>query len=183
MSDDWRVMAPPCDSHVVSPRKMPMVPSVAMNGSMRPRVVMSPLARPQAAPMATASAPATMSMVIGSLIEPPFMNRIIRLATNAVMAPTERSRPPAEMTKVAPTADDGSEGGAGQHVDQVADGEEAPVGERADDQQDGERHEGRHRRHVDPPEAPFPRAVLCRCVRHVRPTLIASASWVLMPVA
>src|SRR3954451_20591384 len=81
-----------------------MVPSVAMNGSMLPAVVIRPLARPQIAPMTMASAIATTSIVAGSAITPLFMNMIVRLATNATMEPTDRSRPPADITKVAPTA-------------------------------------------------------------------------------
>src|SRR6266550_2430396 len=81
-----------------------MVPSVAMNGSMLPAVVTRPLARPQTAPMTMASAIATTSIVAGSAITPLFMNMIVRLATNATMEPTDRSRPPADITKVAPTA-------------------------------------------------------------------------------
>src|SRR6266702_4604155 len=81
-----------------------MVPSVAMNGSMLPAVVIRPLARPQAAPMTMASAIATTSIIAGSAITPLFMNMIVRLATNATMEPTDRSRPPADITKVAPTA-------------------------------------------------------------------------------
>ena len=80
-----------------------MVPSVAMNGSIRPTVVIRPLASPQVAPIATATTMPASSMVSGSPIAPLLRNRIIRLATKAVIAPTERSRPPAEMTKVAPT--------------------------------------------------------------------------------
>ena len=75
-----------------------------MNGSMLPAVVIRPLARPQAAPMTMASATAKTSIVAGSAITPLFMNMIIRLATNATMEPTDRSKPPADITKVAPTA-------------------------------------------------------------------------------
>src|SRR5437016_7896359 len=81
-----------------------MVPSVAMNGSMLPAVVIRPLARPQPAPMTMASAIATTSIIAGSAITPLFMNMIVRLATNATMEPTDRSRPRADITKVAPTA-------------------------------------------------------------------------------
>src|SRR5450755_2500210 len=75
-----------------------------MNGSMLPAVVIRPLARPQAEPMTMASAIATAIIVAGSAITPLFMNMIVRLATNATMEPTDRSRPPADITKVAPTA-------------------------------------------------------------------------------
>src|SRR3954462_15145508 len=83
---------------------MPMVPSVAMNGSMLPAVVIRPLASPHAAPMTMASAIATTSIVAGSAMTPLFMNMIVRLATNATIEPTDRSRPPADITNVAPTA-------------------------------------------------------------------------------
>ena len=83
---------------------MPIVPSVAMKGSMRPTVVIRPLARPQSAPMPIASSMAATSIRNGLAIMPLFKNMIVRLATKATIEPTERSRPPAEMTKVAPTA-------------------------------------------------------------------------------
>ncbi len=83
---------------------MPIVPSVAMKGSMRPTVVTSPLSSPQAAPARMANTTAAASIRCGSAIAPEFMNRIIRLATKASMEPTDRSRSPDEMTKVAPTA-------------------------------------------------------------------------------
>ena len=83
---------------------MPIVPSVAMKGSILPTVVIRPLARPQSEPMTMASAMAAAIIRPGSAIAPEFMNRIIRLATKATIDPTERSRSPDEMTKVAPTA-------------------------------------------------------------------------------
>ena len=42
-------------SQVISARKMPIVPSVTMKGSIRPKVTIRPLARPQAAPSASAT--------------------------------------------------------------------------------------------------------------------------------
>jgi hypothetical protein len=83
---------------------MPIVPSVAMNGSILPTVVMRPLRSPQAPPMTTVSAIAAVSMSAGSAMAPEFMKRIMIEATKATIEPTDRSRSPEEMTKVAPTA-------------------------------------------------------------------------------
>jgi hypothetical protein len=69
-----------------------------MNGSILPIVVMRPLNRPQAAPMARATSMAATSISVGSAITPEFMNRIIRLATKATIEPTDRSSPPDEIT-------------------------------------------------------------------------------------
>ena len=81
-----------------------MVPSVTMNGSILPSVVVRPLNRPQSAPTASDSVmAATMRSVVFS-ISPEFRNRIVRPETKAAIAPTERSRPPPVMTNVCPTA-------------------------------------------------------------------------------
>ncbi|AEQ08180.1 Hypothetical protein BMNI_I0552 [Brucella melitensis NI] len=77
---------------------MPMVPSVAMKGSMPPTVVMIPFSRPQAAPTTSASMTAAMSISTGSAIIPLFMNKIMMLATKATIAPTDKSSPPDEIT-------------------------------------------------------------------------------------
>ena len=98
------VIEPPCASQVSSERKMPIVPSVTMNGSILPSVVVRPLNRPQSAPTASDSAiAATISSVVFS-ISPEFRNRIVRPETKAAIAPTERSSPPPVMTSVCPTA-------------------------------------------------------------------------------
>ncbi len=83
---------------------MPIVPSVAMNGSIFPTVVISPFASPQSAPATMVKTTATASISAGSAMMAEFIKRIIRLATKATIDPTERSRSPDEMTKVAPTA-------------------------------------------------------------------------------
>ena len=75
-----------------------------MNGSIRPTVVIRPFARPHSEPAITAKRTAAVSIRAGSAMTPEFMNRIIRLATKATIAPTDRSRSPEEMTKVAPIA-------------------------------------------------------------------------------
>ncbi|MNT38970.1 hypothetical protein D3C72_1751840 [compost metagenome] len=77
---------------------MPMVPSVAMKGSIRPTVVMSPLTSPQVAPSTSANIVAPINISTGSAMTPLFMNRIIRLATKATIEPTERSSPPDDIT-------------------------------------------------------------------------------------
>ena len=97
------VMVPPAASQITSERKMPMVPSVTMKGSMRPKVTIRPFARPQAALTAMAA-----SMPSGERAHSPpprlLRVRIIMPAVSAAMEPTERSSPPPAITKVAPTA-------------------------------------------------------------------------------
>ena len=97
------VMVPPSACQTTSALKMPMVPRVTMKGSMRPNVTTRPLARPQAA--LTATATAMPSARVSTPPEPaPFSVRIITPATRAAMEPTERSSPPPAITKVAPIA-------------------------------------------------------------------------------
>lgn len=81
-----------------------MVPSVAMNGSILPTVTMTPFARPHSSPVTTAIAiPAGMAQRprLGAIM---FMNMMVMPAMKATIEPTDRSRPPDEMTNVAPTA-------------------------------------------------------------------------------
>ncbi len=75
-----------------------------MNGSMPPCVTIRPLAKPQAAPTTIDSVTATAMSRIGFARRPVFRNRMSRLATKATIEPTDRSRPPAVITNVAPTA-------------------------------------------------------------------------------
>ena len=83
---------------------MPMVPSVTMNGSIRPNVTIRPLARPQAA-LKRNGAQSCRARACLRRAPPTLLSvRIITPATSAAMEPTERSSPPPEITKVAPTA-------------------------------------------------------------------------------
>ena len=81
-----------------------MVPSVTMNGSILPSVVVTPLNSPQRAPTASDSAIAATISSVAFAISPEFRNRISRPATKAAIAPTDRSSPPPVMTSVCPTA-------------------------------------------------------------------------------
>src|SRR5690625_1462689 len=97
-------MEPPSDIHVMSARKMPMVPSVTMKGSILPTVTIRPFSNPQAAPTAnptTAPTKIALAPIDGSRW---FMVRIMMPVTNAIMDPTDKSRHPDEITNVAPTA-------------------------------------------------------------------------------
>ena len=85
---------------------MPIVPSVRMNASIPARVIRMPLTKPAASPVNSASA-----MPIRITGNPPpmlsvsmFITRIISPATKAAIDPTDRSSPPAVMTKVMPIA-------------------------------------------------------------------------------
>ena len=89
---------------VISARKMPIVPRVTMNGSILPMVTMSPLNRPHSAPTQSTSAMPAMIALPPRLGTMAFMNMIMMPVTKAVIEPTDRSSPPEEMTKVAPTA-------------------------------------------------------------------------------
>jgi hypothetical protein len=99
-------MAPPSAKYVRYARKMPSVPSVTMNGSMPPRVISRPCARPNSAPSTSAN---PMPSAITDTGEPSdgarrFIRRIITPAMSAAIEPTERSMPPEMMTKHMPTA-------------------------------------------------------------------------------
>ncbi len=85
---------------------MPIEPSVTMNGSIRARVMSSPLVSPASSPTSRATPmPArTSGMPIPRVGSSAFMTRIIIPAMKAAIEPTERSSPPAVMTKVIPTA-------------------------------------------------------------------------------
>ena len=110
------VIEPPCASQVSSERKMPIVPSVTMNGSILPIVVVRPLNRPQSAPTASDSAIARDDQQRRVLDQPRVEEQDLRPATKAAIEPTERSRPPPVMTSVSPDRDRGDEGAARQHV-------------------------------------------------------------------
>src|SRR6476659_872925 len=85
---------------------MPSVPSVTMKGSMRPRVMSRPCARPKTAPSSSANA---MPSITATIVESPdaprlFIKRMTHPAISAAIEPTERSMPPEMMTKHMPTA-------------------------------------------------------------------------------
>ena len=101
---------------------MPSVPSVTMNGSMRPLVMSRPCARPKSAPSSSGEGhagrhrrPSAIQPARGSA----FISRIMQPAISAAIEPTERSMPPEMMTKHMPDRDDADEGRAGQHVHRV----------------------------------------------------------------
>ena len=77
-----------------------------MNAGMRPMVTSRPFKSPQAAPRAMPVASPTMTAMTS--LPPPskraFMVSMPTAAPNAMTAPTERSMPPAMMTRVIPTA-------------------------------------------------------------------------------
>src|SRR6056297_6026 len=85
---------------------MPSVPSVTMNGSILPRVMVMPLNVPAASPNSSANTMPSPSTASGGspVASIAFMNRIMAPARNAAMEPTERSIPPAMITNVEPTA-------------------------------------------------------------------------------
>ena len=85
---------------------MPSVPSVTMNGSMRPLVISKPCASPNTAPSSSAKTMPMVTTTYGELIDVlmPFISRIIAPAISAAIEPTDRSMPPEMMTKVMPTA-------------------------------------------------------------------------------
>src|SRR5471032_1777689 len=99
-------MAPPSDSHVSVARKMPSVPSVTMKGSMRPRVISRPCARPNTAPSSTAKPAPSTTVSHGARWCAPseFISRMTPPAISAAIEPTDRSMPPLMMTKHMPTA-------------------------------------------------------------------------------
>ena len=85
---------------------MPIVPRVTIKASIFPLVVRKPLMKP--APMPRISEQpmpsSTVQMDAPMLSTAAFMMMIIMPAMKAAMEPTERSIPPAVITKVAPTA-------------------------------------------------------------------------------
>jgi hypothetical protein len=85
---------------------MPSVPSVTMKGSILPRVIRRPWARPKSAPSSSAKAMPSATTATGDqpLGARPFMSRITQPAMSAAIEPTDRSIPPEMMTKHMPTA-------------------------------------------------------------------------------
>ena len=87
-----------CASHLATPRAMPSMPSVAMNGTTRSPVMSTPFASPTSPPASTAAAAAAgtgQSAPIPSAATTPL---------NAMVAPTDRSMPPLTMIIVIPIA-------------------------------------------------------------------------------
>ena len=101
---DFMAMEPPSASQTVTERKIAMVPSVTMNGSILPMVMIAPFSSPASAPTPRATTTPAASIAVSPSIAPELRNRIMILATSAAIDPTDRSSPPAEMTNVAPTA-------------------------------------------------------------------------------
>ena len=80
------------------PRARNMTASDAMNGWMSKTWTMTPIRSPQQVPMRT---PTTSTTGNGA---PAVNNLAVMSPTRATTAPTDRSIPPARMTKVMPTA-------------------------------------------------------------------------------
>src|SRR5690606_6817471 len=97
-------MEPPSDIHVINARKIPIVPKVAMNGSIFPTVTIRPLSRPQPAPTNRPTTAPTQIALDPNEGSSRFIVRIMMPVTKAIIDPTERSRQREEMTKVAPMA-------------------------------------------------------------------------------
>src|SRR5271170_2473396 len=121
---------------------MPMKPSVTMNGSILPSVMTSPLTRPARDP---SRSPARMTIATTPGPSPScwasqFISTIMTPETMAAIEPTDRSMPPAVMTKVA-HRDHADEGAARDDVGQVAFREEVGVDDRAEHSQRDEGHE------------------------------------------
>ena len=85
-------------SHFATPRAMPNIPSVAMNGTTRRRVMTTPLTTPTSAPTRM---PATTAKMTGS---PALMPSAVTTPVSAIVEPTERSIPPLMMMSVMPIA-------------------------------------------------------------------------------
>ncbi len=136
---------------------MPIVPSVAMKGSILPTVVISPLASPQTLPATTAKRTAAVSISAGSAITPEFMNRIIRLATKATSS-RRKGQVACGNDEGGAHRDDGDEGAAGGDVGEVVETDEVGVDHGTDDQQQCKRGKRRHGPEIDVPPGP---AVCC----------------------
>jgi hypothetical protein len=87
-----------CASHFAAPRATPSMPSVAMKGTTRRRVIAVALSRPTRAPSSTA--PSTAS----DGARPSRSARAHSTPVSAIVEPTERSMPPATITSVMPIA-------------------------------------------------------------------------------
>src|SRR5208283_1665210 len=112
------VIDPPCASHVSSERKMPIVPSVTMNGSILPSVVVRPLNRPHSAPTASVR---TIAETINSgmlSMRPELRNRMVQPASGDDERLADRDR--------------GDERAPGKDVGEVVEAQEARIGQRAE---------------------------------------------------
>ena len=128
-----------------------------MNGSIRPTVTSRPLAAPPALPIAR---PATMPSPTAP--QPPpsegtrlLMMMIISPAMKAAIEPTDRSRPPEVITKVAPMAIRPMNDERATMLDEVAERQEIAVEQRAEDHQQQQRQQW--------PEHAQPEARAARC--------------------
>ena len=90
--------APPVHQKT-APERISSIPSVVMNDGTRRRVVISPLTRPTAAPIASSSA-MTGHVLPGS----PSISRAATTTTTVTSEPTDRSNSPETMTKYCPAA-------------------------------------------------------------------------------
>ena len=91
---------------MTSERKIPSVPSVTINASILPLVIAKPLTSPATRPSAsdTPTPSRTVIQPAPRLETAAFITTIITPAIKAAIEPTERSMPPAIITKVAPMA-------------------------------------------------------------------------------
>ncbi len=93
------------------------------------------------------------------------MMMIIMPAMNAAIEPTDRSRPPEVMTKVAPIAMMPMNDDARDDVGEVGEAEEIAVEQRAEDHQQQQRHQRPERAEADARRAGAGVATACRrCV-------------------
>ncbi len=142
------VMVPPAARKITSARKMPIVPSVTMKGSMRPKVTMSPLARPQAALERERDQEAERERARIGRAE--IVQRQDHHAGDEGRHGADGEiEPSAGDDEGGADRDDGDEGRARDDVEEVRRGEEVGVHEGPDGHQHGERDEGRERPHVE----------------------------------
>ena len=85
-------------SHFATPRAMPSMPSVTMNGTTRSFVIIAPLTIPITPPVATAARSASDGG------HPAPMPSAVMTPVSAIVAPTDKSIPPLTMIIVIPIA-------------------------------------------------------------------------------
>ncbi len=128
---------------------MPMVPSVAMNGSMRPTVVIRPLARPQAAPIANASTMAATSSRRRICNDAAVHEQDHEAGDEGHHRADGKIEPAGGNDEGGADGDNGDEGAARQNVQQVVDADEIRIGKGAENQKQDERDEGRDGPEID----------------------------------
>ncbi len=84
------------------PRAEANIASVAMNGTILPYAISTPLISPQAAPTTTAANTIAIQPMSSAIAWVPVV--VAQTDASATIAPTDRSMPPPVMTKVMPTA-------------------------------------------------------------------------------